>query len=133
MHRYSLLILLSIILFLSESCGTTQLIAGDGSSSIYVNNNMAGRGFAEVRRTGFPKRLFIETRQNGSKTGEIIVPRKFTFLTFFAGVYSYGIAALFTFQYPQQVYIPVNRLIYGHSAWDRPAEKSIWEVPASER
>jgi hypothetical protein len=133
MKRFCLLISLAAILLLSESCDTTQLIAGDGNSSIYVNNNLVGKGSADVRRTGFPKRLFIETRQNGSKTGEIIVPRKFTFLTFFSGLYTYGFATLFTFQYPRQVYIPVNRQVYGHSAWDQPAEKSIWEVPASER
>ncbi len=119
------IILFLLIISFSYSCGQTLIIANNKNHEIYVNNVCKGKGEAKIIRTGTPKKIIIEARDNGTVVSRKIVKRKFKFSTFLIGYCTYGVGALFALKYPEQILlIESNNII--------PATKntSIWKKPS---
>ena len=110
MNRKQNIILIFLIfsLLFFYSCGTTSIVVSNSNVDLYVNNVYKGKGQAEVRRTGFPKKMKIEAKYQGSTVGELVVKRKFDVVTFLSCYFTYGIGLLFSFRYPASVVVPIS-------------------------
>ena len=82
-----------------------------------------GKGHTEVRRTGFPKKLYIEAKYNGSTVGQLVVKRKFDAVTFLSCYFTYGMGLLFSFRYPATIIVPISNLSNTPNRW----KESIWK------
>jgi hypothetical protein len=125
MFRKAPVVLLIIIVILS-GCGTTHIVVTNyPSSEIFVNGVYKGRGSAEIRRTGVPKKSNIVARYQGVEIGSVSVRRKFDAVTFMAGYCTYGIGFILCWRYPETVFVPVEGSQPSNntnlSPWDAPS------------
>ena len=105
-------------------------MVNNSNVEIYANNEYKGKGTAEIKRVGFPKRLNLEAKYEGKKVGQLIVNRKPSAGAIFLSCISYGIGIpvlLFTFHYPDMITIPIdvieqqeNKKLYKESIWNKP-------------
>jgi len=102
-------LLIVLVLFLFSGCGTTTLMVTDPEAEIYVNQVYKGKGDARVPRMGPPKTLHVEARLHGRLAGEEAVKRKFDFVTFLAGYFTYGTGFIWGWRFPETVVITTEK------------------------
>ena len=124
-RKINILIIFIIFLLLLNSCGTTSIVVSNSNVDIYVNSIYKGKGHAEVRRTGLPKKMKIETKYQGSTVGQLVVKRKFDAVTFLSCYLTYGIGLLFSFRYPANIIVPISI----DSNEPNSSKESIWKRP----
>lgn len=123
MKNAAIVLGLVVLLLGFTSCGSTLITAESPNAEIYADGVFIGKGNAYIPRTGVPQRTDLEARKNGKVIGQEVIRRKFKFITFIGGMYTYGIGFIVFWKYPREVVIPVpNRL-------DEPPEPSIWDLP----
>ena len=118
---YVILVFASLL----SGCGTTTIIPSNPQNDIYVDQAFIGKGTAKVTRMGPPRKIFIEEKSMGRVVGEINEKRKFDFVTFLLGCYTYGTGFLVCWRYPEKVVIPAVI----RSNWDNAG--TCWEQPGS--
>jgi len=120
---YYKVIPLFILIVLLSSCGSTQLLVDNKDVSIYVDGENLGKGSAEIRRTGIPKKINITAKYQSKEVGSLQLKRKFDLVTFITGYFTYGIGFIFAWRFPAVVTIPTNELDKSRKS------KSIWLEP----
>ncbi len=123
--RRNILIILSFCSLLLFGCGMSTIVVKNANVDLYVNNVYRGKGSVEVRRTGFPKRLYIEAKYNGATVGQLTVKRKLTGIGCLTGYFTYGLGLLFSFRYPETIIVPINETPNEPNPW----KESIWKKP----
>ena len=108
MYRNRLILIFLFFSLLLSSCGTTTIFVSNSNVDLYVNSVYKGKGHAEVKRTGVPKKMKIEAKYQGSTFGELVVKRKFDAVTFLSCYFTYGIGLLFSFRYPANIVVPIS-------------------------
>ena len=121
-RKYLLLLLFPLLM----SCGTSQVIVSGGSADIYADGIKIGYNQAEVKRTGLPKKIHFEAKVNGATVGSITAKRKIDELSCLVGYFTYGLATLFLFRFPETIVIPVAAPVQP----PRPQD-NIWMRPPS--
>ena len=143
-------------MLLTTSCGSTMIYFADAKpeTKLYINGELRGQAKElKIPRTGVPKIIRIEAREDGKMVAYEREYRRFTFLTLVSGCSSYGAGLIFTWQYPKQIYLErtyglstsptdsLNTQIQSsdtQSPWDRPPgtssnSGSVWEKSPSKR
>lgn len=113
-------------LLLLSGCGTTTLMVSDPDADIYVNQVYKGRGDVKIPRMGPPKTLHVEARLHGKLAGEKVIKRKFDFLTFLTGYFTYGTGFIWGWRFPETVLITIAK-DPGASSFDK--TESRWNQP----
>lgn len=128
-HIFQYLFLLLTILILG-SCGTTQLIVMNNiPADIYLDKEFIGTGKAEIDRMGPPKKSTVIAKYEGREIGSVPIKRRFDFVTFLAGYFSYGLGFFLCWRYPEMVLIPSNISLQPKDPWQ--SASSPWDAPPS--
>ena len=122
-----LLSIFILSIFLS-ACGTTQLISMRGNPDIYVNGEYKGKGRAEIKRMGFPKKITVTAKSNSEVIGEITTRRSFDIVTLIAGFYSLYTGFLWAWRFPETVMIPVDESKIEKETEEKD-QRNIWMRP----
>lgn len=111
----------------AAACGTTMIRAGDPHAAIYVDGTLYGHGAAEVRKRGVPSSFAIDVRYPGGGRARKVVSRRFTGLTFVAGLFSYGIGMFTVWELPDEITLPPPP----PSGWDGAADDPWMRAPSA--
>lgn len=105
-------------------CSSTQVMVNSPKVDIYIDNVNMGKGTVEIRRMGPPKRKQVVARYEGKTVGEMEIRRKFDVVTFFLGLYTYGVGLVLGWRYPSVIMVPIELPYEG-----APARKNPWMEP----
>lgn len=99
-----------VSLMMLSSCGSTLITSYPYRSDarIYVNNESKGGPKAYIPRTGVPKRILVEVKQDGRVLGKRYVSRQFTIGSFLAGCATNGIGYLLVWSYPKTIVVDLD-------------------------
>ncbi|MBT3207972.1 MAG: hypothetical protein HN704_15735 [Bacteroidetes bacterium] len=117
------------IAVLFSSCGTTKIIADNNEVDIYIDGSKKGKGSVEIRRMGVPKKIDVVAKFRTKEVGTLQLKRKFDFVTFLTGYFSYGMGFIFGWRFPEMVTIPtksIDETKKTKSIWDEPPGSGNW-------
>lgn len=117
-------LLLSLVLLIT-SCGTTTIIGTSSWHDIYVDKVCLGKGTVKITRMGIPKTIKVEERAGNKVIASATGKRKFDFVTFVLGMYTYGPGLLIGWRYPKTIVLHPDYTM----GWDE--QDNPWVNPSS--
>lgn len=102
--------------------GATTIRTGRQDALIYVDGQLAGTGTAEIKRTGWPQAVTIDVLAPDGARGQAQARRSITVKTILIGVITFGVGALFSLEYPEDLHVVLPPPLAG------PAPGSGWDV-----
>lgn len=97
------------VLFALLSMGgcTTYVRTNDPAVRLYLDDAQVGVGEAEISRLGMFGDAVLRAEAPDGRRVEVVLERRFTWVTAVLGLFSYGTGFVWAWQYPERIWLQV--------------------------
>ncbi len=112
-------------------CGTTLIVTNEPGARIWANGRLVGRGQAQIDQRGTPETSTILVKADDGRQERTVIKRRFTGITFLAGIFTYGVCLFACWEYPNSVFVALPPTMHGPATagWEPGGALDPWLVP----